>query len=133
MNRSNQLKIRKKILFTLIGVFIYLFLLLTWILWEFFNWLENRFVGNQEQNSRKEICKETILEALKSPWTAIFWEKRVYGNQYIKNYVDSQNSYWALLRNYFLCGDVRSDGSVIFFFEDEPAYNTLDKLEFGSN
>lgn len=131
MNRKKQFSITNNFVLFLciIAGWLTFLLALPYLVWT----IEEVISNSNEWNNRKETCKEEILRELKSPWSAIFWENRVYGSQFIKNYVDSQNSYWALLRKYFLCGDVRSDGSIIFFFDDDPGYNTLNKMEFGSD
>lgn len=71
----------------------------------------------EEFKMKKEICKETVLEQLKSPWTAKFWKEWKNGMLVVKNYVDSQNSYWALIRSYFICkfnydNKAKLDGSI---------------------
>ena len=96
---------------------------------------------NNETNIRVESCEQAVLENLKAPWTAIFWDNPIINKQIywsIKNYVDSQNSFWALLRNEFICTFDVNDSVKVFLKDDsiewgDLFYETLDKARFGSD
>ena len=109
-----------------------------WLVWFIFYmfymkdyfWL---FSNNNAQQLSTQInieqrnnCENAVLAQLKSPWSAKFWDQRttIFGG--IKNYVDSQNWFWALLRSKFACQFSLKDNSVqnvVFDSEDINLHN----------
>ncbi len=136
MDIKNEFKISKKFIIRLIIVllliiFIPLFLKLIW----FVSTKTDIIADRIESSNKEKLCEEEILKNLKAPWSAKFWKKPMEWIITIKNYVDSQNSYGALLRKYFIC-EFSSDGTIDVFFEDDSIesnkifYNMLNETEF---
>lgn len=82
---------------------------------------------NGEKTYKISLCEAEVLSQLKAPWSAKFWERNYDGFFYLKNYVDSQNSYWALLRIKFVCAVTNWKVTVIFDSED-PNLHALYKI-----
>lgn len=85
---------------------------------------------NNETNIRVERCEQVALENLKAPGNAVFWEKpivvkdTIHGYS-IKNHVDSQNSYGALLRCEFICRFDINDSVKVLFKDDSIDWDNL--------
>jgi len=82
------------------------------------------------KNNNVEACKNEVLKQLKSPWSTKFWvdwnyEGNIYSDTFkTENYVDSQNSFWGLVRSNFVCSVV---GWEVFMMldSDEPNLHNL--------
>jgi hypothetical protein len=63
-------------------------------------------VAENNRYHSQSLCEYTITENLKAPSTAKFTNTGVSlgkGNYQVRNVVDAQNSFGAMLRNTFLC------------------------------
>ena len=88
--------------------------------------LGDKTAGNNEWNTREKLCEAEVLKQLKSPWSAKFWETRIPVSLGIKNYVDSQNSFWGLMRGNFVCMfNVETNKITVIFDSEEPNMHSL--------
>lgn len=81
---------------------------------------------SQENEYIINTCKEEVISQLKSPWSAQFWEWIKVNQISMKNYVDSQNWFWALLRSKFVC-TISEWKAIIIFSNDDPEINQFYK------